>query len=195
MDESAARVRLRLGAGRRRSRAGSRRDQATGAVRRRRRPAGRQHRGRDRQPPGPVDGRAGRRLAAGARLVAVDPFDATWRYGGRDTRHLLGPTWPQPASPTGSRCVPTTSRAARAAYDGQVDLLYVDGKHDYWTVRDDLRWADRVPAGGTVLVHDAFSSFGVTLALLRSAAGLLRPRVRRPYRLAGLSPQGRPPPG
>ena len=51
-----------------------------------------------------------------------------------------------------------------------VDLLYVDGKHDYWTVRDDLRWADRVPTGGTVLVHDAFSSFGVTLGLLRTLA-------------------------
>jgi hypothetical protein len=46
----------------------------------------------------------------------------------------------------------------------------VDGKHDYWTVRDDLRWADRVPVGGTVLVHDAFSSFGVTLGLLRTLA-------------------------
>ena len=28
-------------------------------------------------------------LSAGSRLVAVDPFDATWRYGGPDTRRLL----------------------------------------------------------------------------------------------------------
>jgi hypothetical protein len=66
--------------------------------------------------------------------------------------------------------VAETSRAARTAYNGRVDLLYIDGKHDYWTVRDDLRWADRVPAGGVVLVHDAFSSLGVTSALLRTLA-------------------------
>ena len=59
-----------------------------------------------------------------------------------------------------------TSRAARATYDGPVDLLYVDGKHDYWTYTDDLRWSEHLPAGGTILVHDCFSSIGVTLGTI-----------------------------
>ena len=47
-----------------------------------------------------------------------------------------------------------------------MDLLYIDGKHDYWTFTDDLRWAAFLPEGGRVLVHDAFSSIGVTLGVL-----------------------------
>jgi predicted O-methyltransferase YrrM len=109
-------------------------------------------------------------LTSGSRLVAVDPFDTTWRYGGPDTRRLLEEHLATAGVTERVEVRAETSRAARAAYDGPVDLLYVDGKHDYWTVRDDLRWADRVPAGGTVLVHDAFSSFGVTVGLLRTLA-------------------------
>ena len=109
-------------------------------------------------------------LAAGSRLVAVDPFDPSWRYGAPDTRGLLEEHLVAAGVADRVEIRAETSRAARSSYDGPVDLLYVDGKHDYWTVRDDLRWADRVPSGGTVLVHDAFSSLGVTLGLLRSLA-------------------------
>jgi predicted O-methyltransferase YrrM len=107
-------------------------------------------------------------LPTGGRLVAVDPFAPDWRYGGPDTRSRLEAHLA--AAGVGDRVevVATTSRAARSAYRGAVDLLYVDGTHDYWTVRDDLCWADRVPDGGVVLVHDAFSSLGVTVALLRT---------------------------
>jgi len=52
---------------------------------------------------------------------------------------------------------------------GLVSLLYVDGAHRFGPARDDLaRWGGRVAPGGTMLVHDAFSSIGVTLALLRT---------------------------
>jgi len=52
--------------------------------------------------------------------------------------------------------------------DGPVDLLYVDGAHRFGPASDDLvRWGARVGPGGTMLVHDSFSSIGVTLALLR----------------------------
>ena len=51
--------------------------------------------------------------------------------------------------------------------DGDLDLLYVDGAHRLGPARDDIvRWGARVRGGGTLLVHDAFSSIGVTLALL-----------------------------
>jgi Methyltransferase domain len=50
--------------------------------------------------------------------------------------------------------------------DGPLSLLYVDGAHRFGPARDDLtRWGARVAPGGTMLVHDAFSSIGVTLAL------------------------------
>jgi Methyltransferase domain len=61
------------------------------------------------------------------------------------------------------------SSLALRAFDGPVDLLFVDGAHRFRPARGDLvRWGARVPWGGRMLVHDAFSSVGVTLALLTS---------------------------
>jgi predicted O-methyltransferase YrrM len=110
-------------------------------------------------------------LSAGSTLVAVDPFDPAWRYGGPDTQRRLLEHLESVGVAERVRVRAETSRAARASYDGRVDLLYIDGKHDYRTVRDDLRWATLVDAGGSVLVHDAFSSLGVTAALLRTLLG------------------------
>ena len=63
---------------------------------------------------------------------------------------------------------------------GPVDLLYVDGAHRFGPARADLvRWGARVRPGGRMLVHDAFSSIGVTLALLT------RPSFGRRWRYAG----------
>jgi hypothetical protein len=59
------------------------------------------------------------------------------------------------------------SGTIRPQWAQRIDMLYIDGKHDYWTVRDDLCWTSHIPPGGQVLVHDAFSSVGVTVALLR----------------------------
>ena len=58
------------------------------------------------------------------------------------------------------------SAASRRAWYSPLALVYVDGGHDYPTARDDLASADHLPAGGRLLMHDAFSSVGVTLALL-----------------------------
>lgn len=55
---------------------------------------------------------------------------------------------------------------------GDVDVLFVDGAHRFGAARADLRdWGARVVPGGTMLVHDAFSSVGVTLALLAQVVG------------------------
>ncbi len=60
------------------------------------------------------------------------------------------------------------SADAHAEVDGPIDLLYVDGAHRYRPARDDIReWGARVAPGGTMLIHDGFSSVGVTLATLR----------------------------
>ncbi|MEI8148061.1 MAG: class I SAM-dependent methyltransferase [Actinomycetes bacterium] len=50
---------------------------------------------------------------------------------------------------------------------GQLDLLYVDGAHRFKPASQDIRqWGARVKDGGRLLVHDSFSSIGVTLALV-----------------------------
>lgn len=52
--------------------------------------------------------------------------------------------------------------------DGLIDVLYVDGAHRYAPALADIRqWGARVGDGGTLLIHDSFSSIGVTLAILR----------------------------
>jgi predicted O-methyltransferase YrrM len=63
--------------------------------------------------------------------------------------------------------------------DGPLSLLYVDGAHRFAPARDDIaRWGGRVAPGGTMLVHDAFSSIGVTAALLAECAFSPRWRYR-----------------
>ena len=60
------------------------------------------------------------------------------------------------------------SQDALDAVDGDLDLLYVDGAHRYKPASADIeRWGRRVRPGGSMLVHDSFSSIGVTLALMR----------------------------
>ena len=61
----------------------------------------------------------------------------------------------------------TFSGEALGDVDGPVDLLYIDGAHRFAPARDDIvRWGDKVKPGGELLIHDSFSSIGVTLALL-----------------------------
>jgi predicted O-methyltransferase YrrM len=61
------------------------------------------------------------------------------------------------------------SQAAHGAVPGPIDVLFVDGAHRYGPALDDLRsWGAKVAPGGRLLVHDAFSSIGVTAALLRT---------------------------
>jgi precorrin-6B methylase 2 len=59
------------------------------------------------------------------------------------------------------------SRDALADVPGSLDVLFVDGAHRFGPARADLvSWGDRVGYGGRMLVHDAWSSVGVTFALL-----------------------------
>ncbi|MCH9836098.1 MAG: class I SAM-dependent methyltransferase [Ilumatobacter sp.] len=61
------------------------------------------------------------------------------------------------------------SDAALDVIDHEIDVLYIDGAHRYAPARADIcAWGDRVNDGGTMLIHDSFSSVGVTLAILRS---------------------------
>ena len=55
---------------------------------------------------------------------------------------------------------------------GAIDLLYIDGAHRFGPAKADIvDWGAKVSGGGTMLIHDSFSSIGVTLALMASTFG------------------------
>jgi SAM-dependent methyltransferase len=73
--------------------------------------------------------------------------------------------------------VRAVSDAAHPAVVGDIAVLYVDGAHRYAPARTDIRtWGRRVAPGGTMMIHDSFSSVGVTLAIAREL--LVGPRFR-----------------
>ena len=66
------------------------------------------------------------------------------------------------------RHVRAFSDKAHDAVTGMVTVLYIDGAHRYGPARSDIHdWGARVAVGGTLLIHDSFSSVGVTLAIMR----------------------------
>jgi predicted O-methyltransferase YrrM len=78
------------------------------------------------------------------------------------------------------RHVRAFSGHALADVAGPIDVLFVDGAHRFGPAREDIvRWGDRVRPGGRMLVHDAWSSVGVTLALLSTTV------FSREWRYAG----------
>ncbi|MDF1603133.1 class I SAM-dependent methyltransferase [Nocardioides sp. YIM 152315] len=107
-----------------------------------------------------------RALPEGGRLVAVDPFPADWRYGGPGTEATFRANLETAGVTDRVDVRVATSREVRSRWSSTVAAVYVDGKHDVWSLRDDVRWAAHVRPHGWVLVHDAFSSLGVTLGLL-----------------------------
>ena len=65
------------------------------------------------------------------------------------------------------RHVRAFSAAAHDDVKDPVDFLYIDGAHRYRPARDDIRdWGARVADGGSLAIHDSFSSIGVTFAIL-----------------------------
>lgn len=116
----------------------------------------------------------------GARLVAIDPhagndrgpqqIEGTSDEGEADHRAFRANLERAGVAERVSH-VRLPSQGAFGAVDGVVDLLYVDGAHRYGPARDDIaRWGERVRPGGALLIHDSFSSIGVTLAILRLLA-------------------------
>jgi predicted O-methyltransferase YrrM len=59
------------------------------------------------------------------------------------------------------------SDEAHGDIEGGIDVLHIDGAHRFKPAREDIRaWGDRVKPGGSMVIHDSFSSVGVTLAIL-----------------------------
>lgn len=102
----------------------------------------------------------------GATVIAIDPFVDGRLFGGKATKELFERHLAVAEVADVVTLVSEYSTHARTTWHETFDLLYIDGKHDYWTFSDDLRWRTFLPSGGRVLLHDAFSSIGVTLGIL-----------------------------
>jgi predicted O-methyltransferase YrrM len=119
----------------------------------------------------------GRGAPAGAHVVAIDPHAGNDR-GPQEIEGFATEAEADHAAFTANlaaagvadrvRHLRMFSDAALAEVDAGVDVLYIDGAHRYGPALADIRaWGDRVTDGGTMLIHDSFSSIGVTLAILR----------------------------
>ena len=113
-----------------------------------------------------VLGHAARRV--GARVTAIDPFVDGRLFGGQSTRTKFEKHIAAAGLTDVVDLEPEYSTKLRRRWDQGFDLLYIDGKHDYWTFTDDLRWSEWLPPGGEILVHDCYSSIGVTSGVLRA---------------------------
>jgi predicted O-methyltransferase YrrM len=105
--------------------------------------------------------------AARARVVAIDPFVGGAMFGGLATREVFLANVATAGVADRVELRQVKSTELRPSWQQPIDFLYIDGKHDYWTLSDDLRWSEFLPTGGRLAIHDAFSSIGVTLGLLR----------------------------
>jgi predicted O-methyltransferase YrrM len=101
------------------------------------------------------------------RITAIDPFVPGRMFGGPAARDAFEANLRAAGARGRVRLLQARSGDLRPGWTAPVDLVYVDGKHDYWTVADDLRWADLLEPGRRLFLHDCFSSIGVTLAVLR----------------------------
>jgi hypothetical protein len=90
------------------------------------------------------------------------------------------------------------SHDALGEVPGEIDLLYIDGAHRYAPALDDIKqWAPKVSLGGTMLIHDSFAAWGLTLAIMRELfwSGkfryLGRSQTMAEYQRADLTPADR----
>jgi len=111
-----------------------------------------------------------------ARLVAIDPFVGGAMFGGLATRDTFLANLARTGMVERVELRQAKSTELRPSWTEPIGFLYIDGKHDYWTLSDDLRWSEFLPAGGRLCIHDAYSSIGVTLGLLRHVLGSRRLR-------------------
>jgi len=118
----------------------------------------------------------GRAAPQGVEVVAIDPHAGNDRgpqqitgpaeEGQKDHEAFLA-NLEQAGVADRVRHVRKPSSDALGVVEGDIDLLYIDGAHRYGPALEDVRrWGERVRDGGTMLIHDSFSSIGVTLALL-----------------------------
>jgi len=120
----------------------------------------------------------GRAVGPRVELVAIDPHAgndrgpqeiAGFEDEAADDHEVFNANLERAGVQARVRHVRAFSHLAHPEVEGDVDLLYIDGAHRYGPALADIRqWGDRVAPGGTMLIHDSFSSVGVTLAIARA---------------------------
>jgi len=132
-----------------------------------------------------------RAAPTGVEVIAIDPHAGNDRgpqeihgsqeEGQRDHEAFLG-NLATAGVRDRVRHVRKPSSDALADVADPVELLYIDGAHRFGPARDDIRdWGSRVADGGTLLIHDSFSSIGVTFAIFDQLA------FSKSYRYVGRS--------
>jgi predicted O-methyltransferase YrrM len=112
----------------------------------------------------------------GVEVFAIDPhvgndrgpqqFDGAFEDGQHDHETFLR-NLAEAGVASRVRHVRKPSQDATDDVPGLIQVLYIDGAHRFRPARADIvRWGAKVSPGGTLLIHDSFSSIGVTLALL-----------------------------
>jgi predicted O-methyltransferase YrrM len=104
-----------------------------------------------------------------AGLLAVDPYNDPRWGGGRDALAVFESNLRVAEVADEVELFRGTSVEAAGEWHGaRIGLLYVDGAHDRHSVLKDIdAWEAFVTERGLLLFHDAFSSVGVTLAVLQ----------------------------
>lgn len=136
-----------------------------------------------------------RSAPAGVDIIAIDPYDGSHRGPGEisgfgaaagDDRNVFHANLEATGTARRVRHVAATSAAALTQLEGTVAVVLVDGSHRARDASADIRgWGGRLAPGGTLVVHDAFSSVGVTAAIGRRL--LLSPCFRYRGRTGSLA--------
>ena len=116
--------------------------------------------------------------APGVELVAIDPHAGNDRgpqeisgfeAEAADDHEVFKANLEHAGVAERVRHVRKFSNDALVDVPGDIDLLYIDGAHRMKPALEDIRsWGAKVKAGGDLLIHDSFSSVGVTAALAAS---------------------------
>lgn len=130
----------------------------------------------------------------GGKVIAVDPFVEGKLFGGLSTKEKFERNIAANDLEEVVELVQDYSTGLRPTWDRGFDLLYIDGKHDYWTLSDDLKWSVHLPEGGGIVIHDCYSSIGVTLGILRHVLFSDRITYERRSNSQALFRVGRPSP-
>jgi predicted O-methyltransferase YrrM len=123
---------------------------------------------------------------AGSTVVAIDPFLDGAVFGGQRTRQRFEQHVREAEVTDVVRLEPDYSQRVLSTWSDMVHLLYIDGKHDFWSCTRDIGWVAHMPPGASVFIHDAFSSVGVTASLIREQSRR-RPQLRYRSRVGSLA--------
>jgi predicted O-methyltransferase YrrM len=87
------------------------------------------------------------------RLICVDPWDD---YKGESGKDILAEFLKRMGPFNNVEMLRMTSVEAACHFaDGQIDAVYIDGRHDYENVKADiLAWKPKVKTGGIIAGHD-----------------------------------------